>query len=150
MPTQTETIIERLRDLWKNVEGVKRVSPTSPRELLQFPSVVLNAGAATYSKPDRVTTRVQRDIAMMLVLAQASQGLQMEHEAAGVFWLDRVYDYFAARHLLQLPTDNGVGGVTSALITRDTGVQVLDFGGERFIGVIFTLSIVYHKVMETV
>lgn len=148
MPTQTETIMGRIRDLWKQVPGVATVSPTTPRELTRFPSVVLNAGAAVYSKPDRVTTRVNRDISMLLVLKEATAGLQMESEAAGVMWLDRVYDYFSARHLLQLPTDTGV--VDSAQITRDTGVQVLDFDGQRYVGVIFTLNITYMKETETI
>lgn len=148
MPTQTETIIGRIRDLWKQVDGIATVSPTTPRELTRFPSVVLNAGAAVYSKPDRVTTKVSRVIDMMLVLKEATAGLQMESEAAGIFWLDRVYDYFSARHLLQTTADNGV--VNSAQITRDTGVQVLDFGGQRYVGVIFTLSITYVKEKETI
>jgi len=138
-----ETIKTQLATIQSNITGIKRAYAQAPNSLppADMPVMVNFTGAAALDDLGGYQQTISRTYKMRLYVAPLGSGISGEAERLCEPYFERVWQQFAAR-----PGLENLTGVLNAQILRDSGVIVLDYAGERYIGIEFALQTM--EVME--
>lgn len=140
------TVKTRLAEIGKQIEGVRRAEAEPPRQLPpgDLPFFTVFTGPATFdwrslgADYDQAT----RQYILRLYVKPKAAGLDGEVERLCQPFFERVRDAFARKPALGLGAiDTQLPGV-DALLLNDSGVAVLPYAGDEFIGIEWRLQVV--------
>lgn len=130
-----EIVTARLAAMGALITGVTTSFANIPRVLqdVELPALVVYPGAATYEYGPQGSDTVQETRAydLTLYIARTAFGTETQGQVAVAPFFDRIRAYFAARPGLEL---DGAAEprvrVYNALLTNDSGLQVIEYPAE--------------------
>lgn len=137
-------IRERLAEIQRTVNGVKRVYEYAPQSLADsdLPAFCTFAGPASVTAIGEDFHEETRTWLMRLYVKPVLQGIDGEAEKAVEPFLESVRDTFLAHPLLGKGVkDSVLDWMKRAVWLGDSGVQILSFAGQNYLGVEFRLNV---------
>jgi hypothetical protein len=137
-------IRERLADIQKMVSGVKRAYVWAPQSLADsdLPAFCTFAGPAVITPISEMLVEETRTWLMRLYVKPVLQGIDGEAEKAVEPYLTSVRNVFLSHPLLGKGTkDSTLNWLEKAVWLGDSGIQVLGFAGQNYLGIEFRLSL---------
>lgn len=137
-------IRQRLVDIQKTVSGVKRAYVWAPQSLADsdLPAFCTFAGPAMITPIAETLVEETRTWLMRLYVKPVLQGIDGEAEKDVEPYLTSVRNVFLSHPLLGKSTkDSVLNWVEKATWLGDSGIQVLGFAGQNYLGVEFRLGL---------
>ena len=137
-------IRERLADIQKTVSGVKRAYVLAPQSLADsdLPAFCTFAGPAVITPIAETIVEETRTWLMRLYVRPVLQGIDGEAEKEVEPYLTSVRNVFLSHPLLGKGTkDSVLSWVEKAAWLGDSGIQILSFAGQNYLGIEFRLSL---------
>lgn len=154
--TDVGTITARIVAIADDMTGVTADDeyPTDEASALSVPFMFVEEGAASFAKTDSNNLRVTQEWALVLWVQTfedeipGSAGYEAAYQACRPY-LTSVPTYFWNRTRLQR-NDQGLAGVVSANMTSHDGIQSADRPNKLYMGVRYTLTVVYDQFIDEV
>lgn len=137
-------IRQRLVDIQKTVSGVKRAYVWAPQSLADsdLPAFCTFAGPAMITPISETLVEETRTWLMRLYVKPVLQGIDGEAEKAVEPYLTSVRNVFLSHPLLGKGTkDSTLNWLEKAVWLGDSGIQVLSFAGQNYLGIEFRLNL---------
>lgn len=144
MTATMDQIRQRLADIQAAVSGVKRAYTRAPQALADsdLPAFCTFAGPATVAILSEGLAEETRTWLMRLYVKPILSGIDGEAEKAVEPFLLSVRNAFLAHPLLGNGTkDSALPFVEKAVWLGDSGVQVIGFAGQQYLGVEYRLNL---------
>lgn len=144
MTSLLASVKSRLAELERMIVGVKRAYTEAPASLphADLPIFLNFTGPATYTPMGETLAEETRTFVMKLYVKPIQQGVDGEAEAAVTEYLSAARDVFIAHPHL----GNGAAGqvldwIENAQYMGDSGIIVLPYANENFIGAEFRMNV---------
>lgn len=137
-------IRQRLADIQMSVSGVKRAYVWAPQSLADsdLPVFCTFAGPAIVSSMSETFVEETRTWLMRLYVKPVLQGIDGEAEKFVEPFLASVRDAFLSHPMLGKGTkDSVLSWIEKAIWLGDSGIQVLSYAGQNYLGIEFKLAI---------
>lgn len=137
-------IRQRLADIQNTIPGVKRAYVWAPQSLADsdLPVFCTFAGAATIVSIGETLAEETRTWLMRLYVKPVLQGIDGEAEKSVEPFLASVRNVFLSHPLLGKGTkDSVLPWIEKATWLGDSGIQVLSYAGQNYLGIEFKLAI---------
>lgn len=151
--TDSGTITTRNVALAGDISGITNAAAVYPASLDGLlPFCFVDEGAATFRKIDSSTIEVTQDFPLLLYVAEFETEITGQEDAA--YQACRPFltsvPYFYWQHTRLQRGDQGLADVKSAALTEHQGIQSASRDNKEYMGVAFTLSVVYDQYVEEV
>lgn len=151
--TDTATITARIVAIADDITGVSADDeyPTEYDAALTVPFMFIEEGSATFQRTDSNNVRITQEW-ILLLWVQAFEEENDNGEAAYQAcrpYLTSVPTYFWNRTRLQR-NDQGLADIVSANMTGHDGIQSADRANITYMGVRYTLSVVYDQYISEI
>ncbi|GAP10612.1 hypothetical protein BECAL_01785 [Bellilinea caldifistulae] len=137
-------IRQRLVEIQSNIAGVKRAYMWAPQSLADsdLPVFCNFAGASTVSQISETIVEETRTWLMRLYVKPVLQGIDGEVEKAVEPFFSNVRDTFLSHPMLGSGAkDSVLPWIEKVTWLGDSGIQVLSYAGQNYLGIEFRLSI---------
>lgn len=152
MPSQLETIIERLEAIYtQHFPDLQTVAHLTPRQAPTPPTVIITTGQATYRQSGTDSVVVTRQFQALFLEGTAFSEFDGQLEAKAISRIDPAQLLFLKRPGLEL--NGGDAVALRSRITQDSGAGAFEYpaqSGQWYIGVLFTHSIEYYLAVAEV
>lgn len=144
------SILDRVAVIERAINGIVTAFDDAPRKLedIELPAFV-NGVAERPSVNVRVNAGRLRKVSyyeLNLYVKKAVQGIEFEPQRLTIPFIKLVENEFFARRVLQLDTDEGLGGVENVEILG-TRTGVLAYNNVMYDGVTFFLEVAYTRAV---
>lgn len=152
--TEVGTITARIVAIADDITGVTADDefPNDLTTALPVPFLYVEEGAATYVKTNTNNQQVTQEWGLFIYVQQFKEQVTGEADSAYQAcrpYLNSIPLYFARRNRLQR-SDQGLADVVSANITEHQGIDSARRNNRDYMGVFFTLTVVYDQQFEEI